>query len=127
VPVVVAPQPAPSLASPSGSPPATKLTPKEQAARELRPLTDRVQQILLDAKTLASNGTQGALARAGDLLNRSLGPVFESINRVLKPLGLTLPSFGSSSATPTQTAILGSIQSLLDGVQGLLARLLGRP
>ncbi|MEJ7825683.1 MAG: sigma-70 family RNA polymerase sigma factor [Solirubrobacteraceae bacterium] len=127
VPVVVAPQPAPRVAAPSGSAPAAKLTPEEQAASKLRPMTDRVQQVLLDAKTLASNGTQGALALASDLLNRSLAPLFESINRVLEPLGLTLPSFGSSSANPTQTAILGSVQSLLDGVQALLARLLGQP
>ncbi len=119
VPVVDVPPPDPAPA------PAAKQTPREAAVGKLEPLTEAVQQVLLDVQTLASNGTKDSLALASSLLDRSLSPLLTQINQILTPLGLELPGV-DTSASPSKTNVLGSVQHVLDGVQSLAARLVGR-
>jgi RNA polymerase sigma factor (sigma-70 family) len=126
-PAAVAPPPPPPAAT---APPAVAQTPKEKAIAKLDSLGEQVKQVLADATSVAADGTQEALALATGLLERTLGPLQSSINRVLASLGLSLPVEASAptpAAVPdTSAGVLAPVEQVLDGVQSLLQRLLGR-
>ena len=125
----------PPPAAPPPPPPATAevvpQTPADQAIAKLGRLGDQVKQVLAQATAVASDGTQEALALATGLLDRTLGPLTTSINRVLASLGLAplkAPSTASAAPAATQPAapsLLAPVQQVLSGVQSLLAKLLG--
>ncbi len=114
---------------PAATPATPTQTPEEQAIAKLDRLGDQVKQVLADATAVARDGTQEALALATGLLDRTLGPLRTSINRVLAAFGLALPD---ATAAPAQaapspvTSILAPVEQVLDGVQSLLQQLLGR-
>jgi RNA polymerase sigma factor (sigma-70 family) len=119
--------PPPAPATPPSQPAAAKAP--ESAIAKLGRLGDQVKQVLADATAIAADGTQEALALATGLLDRTLGPLRSSIDRLLASLGLSLPV---ASGAPAQAAtapvanILQPIQQVLGGVQSLLQQLLGR-
>jgi hypothetical protein len=85
--------------------------------------------VLADATAIAADGTQEALALASGLLDRTLGPLRTSIDRLLASLGLSLPAPAAAPApaAPTSTAsVLAPVQHMLGGVQSLLEQLLGQ-
>jgi RNA polymerase sigma factor (sigma-70 family) len=127
-PAAATPQTAPA-ASPSSTTPATAPTAPESAVAKLGRLGERVQQVLADATAIAADGTQEALALASGLLDRTLGPLRTSIDRLLASLGLSLPAPAAAPApaAPTSTAsVLAPVQHMLGGVQSLLEQLLGQ-
>ncbi len=125
------PTPASSVTQPPPPPPAAPAvvaTAPESAVAKLGKLGDQVKQVIADATSIAADGTQEALALATGLLDRTLGPLRASIDRVLASLGLSLP--GSPAARPVQqvapvTSLLAPVHQVLDGVQSLLQKLLG--
>ena len=106
---------------------------REQQARpaKLDRLGDQVQQVLKQATAIAADGTQEALALASGLLDRTLGPLKASIDRVLASIGLSLPAAPAAPAAqqqaqaPATTNLLAPVQTVLNGVQSLLQTLLG--
>jgi RNA polymerase sigma factor (sigma-70 family) len=127
-PTVATPQTTP-VADPT--PAAVSQTPTQKAIGKLDGLRQQVQQAFADAKAVASDGTQDALTLAGGLLDRTLGPLRTSINHVLAAFGLQLPSSASAptqaaAAPTTSTNVLAPVQQVLDGVQSLIQRLLGK-
>jgi RNA polymerase sigma factor (sigma-70 family) len=129
--------PAPSATKPSTSSdttskattPAVVKTPEQKAIEKLAPLRDAIAKAFANAQALAASGTQGALSMATGLLDRTLGPLTTSINRILAPFGMKLPVWNATSpaSTPTsKTNVLASVQQVLSGVQNLLQKLLGR-
>lgn len=129
-------QPTPAAVQPAPPPPAAPAapaapkTPAEQAVSKLDRLGDQVKQVLADAKAVAADGTQEALALASGLLQRTLGPLVTQINRVLSSVGLgpmAAPAAPAPAAqTTTAPSILAPVQGVLDGVKSLLQRLLGQ-
>ena len=133
---VVQAAPTPAVATtppppPPAAPQAVTQTPAKKAVAKLGNLGDQVKQVLADATAIATDGTQEALALATGLLDRTLGPLQTSINRVLASLGLA-PLPAAATAAPAQAAqapaanVLAPVEQVLDGVESLLARLLGR-
>jgi hypothetical protein len=130
--------PAPTVATPhSTSPaalpaaPAAAPKPVETAVEKLDRLRKLVQQAFTDAQGVAADGTQESLALATGLLDQTLGPLRTSIDRVLATVGLRLPSPTAPAPAPsapqtTTTNVLAPVQQVLDGVQSLLQKLLGR-
>jgi hypothetical protein len=81
---------------------------------------------------MARPGTQGALAAANALIQTTLGSLGPLVDEVLASLGLKLPSGTSTTPPPssvpsntTVTNVLAPVQSLLNGVDGLLKGLFG--
>ncbi len=121
-------RPADAPKSGSATPPQVAKTPEQIAADKLAPLRDAVQQAFADASAIASRGTQGALALATSMLDNTLGPLRVAINKVLAPLGMSLPSGTATTAQqqPATTNVLSPVTNILSSVQNLLANLLGR-
>ena len=127
-------EPAPAAATQPVAPPpaAPDIVTKAPASAvaKLDSLGDQIKQVLSDATAIAADGTQEALALAGGLLERTLGPLRSSIDRVLASLDLSLPGSTAGHTQPTAQAspssLLAPVQSVLDGVQSLLQTLLGR-
>jgi RNA polymerase sigma factor (sigma-70 family) len=134
-------QPAPAQAPPqpvsSVTPPAAPVvaapvvkTTADKAIDKLGRLRDEVQQAFADANAIAADGTQPALALATGLLDRTLGPLRGAIDGVLATLGLRLPESAAApapvAAQATPANVLAPAREVLDGVQTLLQRLLGR-
>jgi RNA polymerase sigma factor (sigma-70 family) len=130
--------PAPAAATPPAAPaadptPAVPQTPTDKAIAKLGRLQDQVKQAFDDAQAIAADGTQSALALAKGLLDRTLGPLTSSIDRVLASLGLgglptadtAAPAGTPTASQPTPSNVLAPVRSVLDGVQSLLQRLLG--
>ncbi len=100
----------------------------ESAVAKLDRLGDEVKKVLSDATAIAADGTQEAIALATGLLNRTLGPLRASIDRLLASLGLSLPASSGPTVQAAQAPtvnILQPVEQVLDGVQSLLAQLLG--
>ena len=119
---------APSKSDTSSAVPVVK-TPEQVAAEKLAPLREAVQKAFADAIAIASRGTTGALTLAKSVLDSTLGPLRIAINKVLAPLGMSLPSAAGAPAPQTQspaTNILAPVQFVLGAVSDLLANLLGR-
>ncbi|MDQ3722392.1 MAG: sigma-70 family RNA polymerase sigma factor [Actinomycetota bacterium] len=118
--------------SPAASPPAptaSSRTREELARARLARLTDEVRRIIANAQALAAGGTQNAMSLATSMLQRKLGPLLTSIDRVLAPFGLKLPSSATTSGATGRAALanlLAPVRGLLDSVQLLLQRLLNR-
>ncbi|MEA2190365.1 MAG: hypothetical protein QOI73_486, partial [Solirubrobacteraceae bacterium] len=120
-------QPAGTSTSDSAKPAPVARTPEQIAAAKLKPLRNAVQQAFADATAIAARGTQGALALATSMLTNTLGPLRIAINKVLAPLGMSLPAGTTPVSQPApQTTILAPVQNVLSSVQNLLANLLGR-
>jgi len=69
------------------------------------------------------------MSLATSMLQRTLGPLLTSIDRVLAPFGLKLPSSATTGTNTDGTRLanlLAPVRGLLDSVQLLLQRLLGR-
>ncbi len=121
----------PTISSDTTSKPTTFAvvkTPTQTAIDKLAPLRDAVQKAFADAQALAAGGTQGALAMATGLLDRTLGPLTLQINRIIAPFGMKLPAWNASSTASSQTStakVLAPVQQVLGGVQNLLQKLLG--
>jgi hypothetical protein len=60
------------------------------------------------------------------LLSSRLSPLLTSVNRVLAPFGLRLPSLSTAPTSGGLSNIFSSVQGLLGGVERLLAQLLGQ-
>jgi len=124
-PAAATPAPPPAAAAEPGA-----TTPEDKAIAKLDNLGDQVKQVLADATAVAADGTQAALALAAGLLERTLGPLQASIDRVLSSLGLSLPVVAPPPAPAAQdtspTSVLAPIEQVLDGVQSVLQQLLGR-
>ncbi|HEV7804766.1 MAG TPA: sigma-70 family RNA polymerase sigma factor [Solirubrobacteraceae bacterium] len=124
-PVAAKPQPtAPAHA------PLTPTKPSETPLERLERLRKQVQQAYADAQAVAADGSADALALATGLLDQTLAPLRKSIQRVLATLGMSLPTAApapapAASSTTVQT-VLAPVRQVLDGVQALLARLLGQ-
>ncbi|MEY2441204.1 MAG: hypothetical protein QOJ46_630 [bacterium] len=130
--------PAPAAATPQTTPAANPSSPTttpaavkapESALAKLGRLGDQVQQVLADATAIAADGTQEALALATGLLNRTLGPLQTSIDRLLASLGLSLPDVAATPAPAAKTStanVLAPVQQVLGGVRSLLQQLLGQ-
>ena len=118
--------------SPAASPPAAaapQRTAEELARARLARLTEQLRRVMAEAQALAAGGTQHALSLATSMLGRTLGPLLTSIDRVLAPFGLKLPSSPATSGTAGRTglaSLLAPVRGLLDSVQLLLQRLLSR-
>jgi hypothetical protein len=78
------------VTAPVAAAPVVKTT-ADKAIEKLGRLRDEVQQAFADADAVAADGTQGALALATGLLDRTLGPLRGAIDGVLATLGLRLP------------------------------------
>jgi RNA polymerase sigma factor (sigma-70 family) len=129
-----APAPAPpqtisAVTAPVAAAPVVKTT-ADKAIEKLGRLRDEVQQAFADADAVAADGTQGALALATGLLDRTLGPLRGAIDGVLATLGLRLPGAAAKPAPvvahATPATVLAPVRQVLDGVQTLLQRLLRR-
>ena len=119
----------PRTATDSPAPTAAVRTPKELATARLARLIDEVRRVIANAQALAAGATQNALSLATRMLGRTLGPLLTSIDRVLAPFGLKLPSSSATSGTAGRTglaSLLAPVRGLLDSVQLLLQRLLSR-
>ena len=110
----------------AATPSAPTQTPEQKAARKLNPLLDAVRQAFADAQAIAAGGTQASLALATSMLDRTLGPLRISINKVLAPIGMSLPSYSPTAAATTTGGILAPVQQVLGSVTSLLAQLLGK-
>jgi hypothetical protein len=104
-------------------------TPEELAKARIGRLVDEVRRVITEAQALAAGGTQNALSLATSMLQRRLGPLLTSIDRVLAPFGLKLPSSATTGGTAGRTALanlLVPVRGLLDSLQLLLQRLFSR-
>jgi RNA polymerase sigma factor (sigma-70 family) len=128
-PAAAQPKPAPA-AQPkeqtAATPSAPTQTPEQKAARKLNPLLDAVRQAFADAQAIAAGGTQASLALATSMLDRTLGPLRISINKVLSPIGMSLPSYSPTAPATTTGGILAPVQQVLGSVTNLLQQLLGK-
>ncbi|MEY2512899.1 MAG: hypothetical protein QOJ89_257, partial [bacterium] len=128
-PAEAAPQTVLAVTAPVAAAPAVTTT-ADKAIDKLGRLRDAVQQAFADANAIAADGTQAALALATGLLDHTLGPLRGVIDGVLATLGLRLPGSAADRApiaAPTTPAnVLAPARQVLDGVQALLQRLLGR-
>ncbi|MEJ7798171.1 MAG: RNA polymerase sigma factor [Solirubrobacteraceae bacterium] len=118
----------PAAAKPDMTPPVTApvvRTPEEQAIAKLAPLRDAVRRAFDEALAIAADGSRAGLASANRMLIRTLGPLRTAINRVLAPLGSTLPTFTAEAASAPSSA-LAPVQRLLSNMQELVRRLLGQ-
>jgi hypothetical protein len=120
----------PATTTPATQAPAT--SPKDAAAEELQRVRDQILAAFKDAQAMARPGTQGALAAANALIQTTLGSLGPLVNEVLATLGLKLPTGTTTTPPPssvpsntTVTHVLAPVQSLLDGVDGLLKGLFG--
>ena len=116
-------------AASSTAPTVSSRTREELARARLARLTDEVRRIIANAQALAGGGTRNAMSLATSMLQRTLGPLLTSIDRVLAPFGLKLPSSATTGANTGGTGLanlLAPVRGLLDSVQLLLQRLLGR-
>jgi RNA polymerase sigma factor (sigma-70 family) len=122
-PAVTAPQPATHV-------PVAAAKPAETPLERLERLRKEVQRAYADAQAVAADGSADALALATGLLDQTLSPLRRSIQRVLATLGLSLPATapvaGPAASSTTVQTVLAPVRQVLDGVQGLLARLLGQ-
>ena len=111
---------APSASAPAGAAP-------ETAIQRLERLRQQVLQAFTDAQAIAAGGSRDALALAAGMLDRTLGPLVTTINRVLASVGLSLPSSPATApaTSPTTSSVLAPVQQILGGVGDLLQRLLG--
>lgn len=117
----------PAMRSPAAAAPTR--TPEELAKARIARLIEAVRRAIADAQALAAGRTQNAMSQATSMLQRTLGPLLTSIERVLAPFGLKLPSSATVSATTGRTGLeklLSPVRGLLDNVQLLLQRLLNR-
>ncbi|MCA1700738.1 MAG: hypothetical protein LC790_18265, partial [Actinobacteria bacterium] len=117
-----------SPAASSPAPTASSRTREELARARLARLTDEVRRVIANALALAAGGTQNAMSLATSMLQRTLPPLLTSIDRVLAPFGLKLPSTattGSTGGTGLEN-LLAPVRGLLENVQLLLQRLLSR-
>ena len=90
---------------------------------------EQVRRVIAQAQALAAGGTQNALSLATSMLQRPLGPLLTSMDRVLAPFGLKLPSSATTSTTAGRTALadlLAPVRGILDSVQQMLQRLFSR-
>jgi len=117
---------APAKSDTSSAVPVVK-TPEQVAAEKLAPLREAVQKAFADATAIASRGTTGALTLAKSVLDSTLGPLRIAINKVLAPLGMSLPSAAApQNPQGPATNVLAPVQFVLGAVSDLLANLLGR-
>jgi RNA polymerase sigma factor (sigma-70 family) len=123
--------PAPSVAAPQHAP--APATPKKTVTDKLGDLRQQVLDAIALAQATAAGGTAGAMDLATSTLNRTLGSLGPSIDRLLASVGLKLPAAPAATpATTTATApslpstVLAPVQQVLSGVDSLLAKLLGR-
>ena len=118
--------------SPAASPPAAAApvrTAEELARARLARLTEQLRRVIADAQALAAGGTQNALSLARSMLQRTLVPLLTSIDRVLAPFGLRLPSSETATATSGGTGLanlLAPVRGILDSVRQMLQRWFGR-
>jgi len=117
-----------SPAASSPAPTASSRTREELARARLARLTDEVRRIIANAQALAAGGTQNAMSLATSMLQRTLGPLLTSIDRVLAPFGLKLPSTATTGSTGSTglANLLAPVRGLLENVQLLLQRLLNQ-
>jgi len=68
------------------------------------------------------------MSLATSMLQRTLGPLLTSIDRVLAPFGLKLPSTATTGSTGSTglANLLAPVRGLLENVQLLLQRLLNQ-
>ena len=117
----------PAAASPAPTAPAR--TAEEVAKARLARLMEQVRRVIAQAQAVAAGGTQNALSLATSMLQRTLGPLLTSMDRVLAPFGLKLPSSATTSTTAGRTALadlLAPVRGILDSVQQMLQRLFSR-
>jgi RNA polymerase sigma factor (sigma-70 family) len=129
-PVAVQPAPAVTSQQPSPSPaPAVAKTPRQLAAESLQRVRDQILAAFQNAQTVAASGAQGALQTASSMVQSTLGSVRPVIERILAGVGLSLPSSAATppapASSPTITSLLAPAQSLLGGIEALLARMFG--
>ena len=110
-------------------PAAVAKTPEQLAAEDLQRVRDRILNAFRDAQAIAAPGTQSALAAADSLIQSTLGSIGPLVNDILATVGLKLPSSTTSSQPPATSVsnVLSPVKSLLDGVDGILQNLFGRP
>ncbi len=128
----VTPRPIPAVTSqqptPRPAPPVAK-TPRQVAAESLQHVRDQVLAAFQNAQTVAASGAQGALQTASSMVQATLGSVRPVIERILAGVGLRLPSGAATpppaASAPTITSVLAPAQSLLGGIEALLARMFG--
>ena len=121
--------PAPSTTVPAPrEPAAVAKTPEQLAAEDLQRVRDRILDAFRDAQAIAAPGTHSALAAADSLIQSTLGSIGPLVNDILGTVGLKLPSGATSSPPPATSVsnVLSPVQSLLDGVDGILQNLFGR-
>ena len=123
----IAPPPAPTAPAATRQPTAVAKTPEQIAAEDLQRVRDRIVDAFLDAQTIAAPGTQSALAAANSLIQSTLGSIGPLLDDILGTVGLTLPSSTTTQPPATSvTNVLAPVQSLLEGVDGILQNLFGR-
>jgi len=129
-PVAAQPAPAATIQQPSPRPaPAVAKTPRQLAAESLQRVRDQIMAAFQNAQTVAASGAQGALQTASSMVQSTLGSVRPVIERILAGVGLSLPPSAAPApapaGSPTITSVLAPAQSLLGGIQALLARMFG--
>jgi RNA polymerase sigma factor (sigma-70 family) len=129
-PVTAQPAPAVTSQQPSARPaPAVAKTPQQVAADKLQRVRDQMLAAFQNAQTVAASGAQGALQTASSMVQSTLGAVRPMIERILASVGLSLPSSSAASpppaSGPTIANVLAPAQSLLGGIEALLARMFG--
>ena len=118
--VTAQPTPSTSTVTPSPAPS------PETAITRLGRLREQIRQVLANAQTIAAGGSQDAFTQVSGLLSSRLSPLLTSVNRVLAPFGLRLPSLSTAPTSGGLSNIFSSVQGLLGGVERLLAQLLGQ-
>ena len=128
----VAAQPAPPATSPQPAArpaPAVAKTPQQVAADQLQRVRDQMLAAFQNAQTVAASGARGALQTANSMVQSTLGSMRPMIERILAAVGLSLPSSSAApppaASAPTITNVLAPAQSLLGGINALLAKMFG--
>jgi len=129
-PVTVQPAPAATSQQPSPRPaPAVAKTPRQVAAENLQRVRDQMLAAFQNAQTVAASGAQGALQTANSMVQSTLGSMRPVIERILASVGLRLPASSATppapASSPAITSVLAPVQSLLGGIEALLAQMFG--
>jgi RNA polymerase sigma factor (sigma-70 family) len=129
VPAAVTTPPSTTTPTPAREATSVAKTPDQLAAEDLERVRERILAAFRDAQAIAAPGTQAALNAADSLIESTLGSIGPLLDDILATVGLKLPS-STTTTQPSATSVsnvLAPVKSLLDGVDGILQNLFGRP
>ena len=120
-------QPSAHVPTTTREPAAVAGTPEQIAAEDLQRVRRRILDAYRDAHAIAAPGTESSIAAANSLIQSTLGSIDPRLDDILATVGLSLPSPTATQPPVTSvTNVLAPVQSLLDGVDGVLQNLFGR-